>query len=148
MTQPPAVEWDAPEAELAEDDSGLGAAVLPEFADAAGIETLTESAPKRGRKPRVASEETPAPSLDRKIMLHALMQLDKTISLLLSVEPEDESYMGGVADTVLPLANHYAAKSESVVAMAIFAGLGLLSFAVVKYQRFKERVFHAQQKAA
>jgi hypothetical protein len=136
---------------MPEETSALGAATLPEFSDAAGLESLaTEGPPKRGRKPRVTSDDVSqvAPVFSKQIVSKLLAQIDHTVSILLEIRQEDQEYIDGVAETVLPLANYYASKSESVVGMWIAAGLGLLTFAVVKYQRFRERVFNAQQKAA
>lgn len=143
--------WDDVSSESLQQESALGPATLPEFADAAGLDTLAQQQPKRGRKPREESVTTApavAPVLTGDQLSHALAQLDKTVSVLLDVPAEDAEYMRGVADAVLPLANHFAAKSESIVALAIFAGLGLFSYVVVKYQRFRMRLMRPQQQRA
>jgi len=135
MTAPQQAEW----AEDIADADSLGPALLPNTPDATGLEELQAEAPQPRRRRRAETEAPETPPITGDMLRNALRQIDKTVSLVLRIEEADPEFMDGVADQCAPLANHFAAKSESVVAMAIVAGLGILSYAVVKYQALQNR---------
>ncbi len=128
-----------------------GAAIMPDFADAVGLDALLagKALPPRPAADRATSadDEPPAPAAPSwpppptpEPFKTIVAQLDTVISTLGRVEREEPKFVEQVADAVWPLAYYYGAGSQerpSPVMLWTMAGLSLLAFATVKVQRVR-----------
>lgn len=134
MTNPDVLEFPA------EPSSDLGPAVLPEFQDVAGLDELAtqKESPRKSATPQPSEIAAPSePVLSRYALAQTFVQLDRTASTLLQVTPEDEQFMAGVADGFYPIATYYTGQKPSVTTFWLIAGVTLLSYVSVKYQKVR-----------
>ncbi len=122
--------------------AALGDAVMPEFADAVGLGELRDTARGPGRRPvqeptaPAASEaQPPVPELPLPILCQTLVQADQAVSEYIGIDPEDAAFMEGLAGSMHPLINYYAAKANPVVAMWAVAIVGLAGYVGVKWKK-------------
>lgn len=138
-------------------DDAAAAAVTPEFTDAVGISALkaagkrsTSSVPRSHGNAGAPDAPLPAasawpppptPELFKQLVRHLdhltceLTQMSTGVV----VPREEEKYMDEVADQLWPLAHVYGAGAEKPTkgVLMMYAIAAVLSFATMKYSRFK-----------
>lgn len=134
-----------PDIKLEGDD--LGPAVLPDFPDAPSIDELVQAPDdtERAPKEKAPEPEIPPATFSPEVLTKTVAQLDRTLSTLLRLEPENPEYIEGMAAGLLPLANYYAAQKPTVATLWLSAGLTTLAYTILKWQ--KASAVYAAKKA-
>jgi hypothetical protein len=127
-----------------------GAAVMPDFPEAVGLDGLLAGKGLPGRPPAGATAELPSPAAPTapswpppptpEPFKAIVTQLDTLLSMLGRVERVEQKFTDQVADSVWPLAYYYGAGSNerpSPVMLWLMGGLSVLAFAVVKVQQVR-----------
>lgn len=141
----------APDIAVDATSTTLGPAVTPDFPPVVGLQDLIKQ-PGVAKLPKQAPPpEPPPPSIkvEPKLFLSTLTLLDRIASEFLKVDPEPAEVVQGVADAIAPIAEYYAAKGESGIAVAWGnLAVALVGVGFLKYQKVSERKQAERQQQA
>lgn len=117
----------------------LGPAVMPEFASVQGLDELAAERPRRIEGAEKAATALPSDiTLSKVALANTVKQLDRTVSPMIGVEPEAPEFMDGIAEGFYPLASYYSMQKPSVTTFWLIAGVTLLSYVAVKYNKVQK----------